>query len=233
MQRYTGRPHVDRPDLIEQWAEWHYQQAPKEEGTRVTPRLIEEQAADIVHHLNSLNGAERIWLTSAIMGAITTAIQSASNEALLECRRKHGPPTLLVKKLHPDAILPTRAYGQAAAFDLYARIEEREIHLEPGAYAMVRTGCGFEFPAGFHGKLEARSSHANAGLFTAGGVIDGDYRGEVRALLHNGGQDKFVIHHGDRIAQMLILPVFAGAIEEVEYLTPTERGDKGFGSTGR
>lgn len=164
---------------------------------------------------------------------LTTEFQAVSNEQLERCRAKYGPPVLRVQKKWPDATLPTRAYDQAAALDLYVIVDLEAMWLNPGDYGKFRTGVAFEFPAGYFGKIETRSGHSSMGLFTTGGVIDGDYRGEVFVVLHNAGKEALCIRSGDRIAQMLILPVFQGGIEEAAELTPTERGDKGFGSTGR
>lgn len=167
----------------------------------------------------------RRWLVSSF----TTLLQRATNEQLLECRRKHGPPTLLVKRLHPEATLPKRAYSDDAGFDLYAC--ERQ-HILPNEVVKVSTGIAIEIPTGYFGLVVTRSSMAHKGVYVTGGVIDSGYRGPVHVVLNTGAQS-YEIKPGDRIAQMLVLPVFGGSVEEAAELSETSRGDKGFGSTGR
>ncbi len=148
-------------------------------------------------------------------------------------------PTVKMQRIHPGAILPTRKDGDAG-FDLYA-VEDMTI--TPRGFARLAIGWNIEIPWGWWAKIECRSGLASKGFFTTGGVLDPSYRGEPKVFLHwlpEGAEnavmmssDEHNFRPGDRIAQMLILPVFQGGIEEVAELTPTERGDKGFGSTGR
>ena len=140
-----------------------------------------------------------------------------------------------VKKLRPNAILPTYGSAEAAGADLYACLEE-EITIAPGETYFVPTGLALEVPRGCAGLIYARSSMgAKRGLAPANkvGVIDSDYRGEVRVVLLNHGSQPQTIQPGERIAQMIITPVLPPVYEEVEDLSDTDRGTGGFGSTGK
>ena len=140
-----------------------------------------------------------------------------------------------VKKLDPRAILPTYGSAQAAGADLYACLDA-PVTIEPGETAWVGTGIALEVPAGCAGLIYARSSlGTKRGLAPANkvGVVDSDYRGEIRVVLLNHGKVSQTIEHGERIAQFVITPVLTPAYEEVEELTDTQRGVGGFGSTGK
>ncbi len=140
-----------------------------------------------------------------------------------------------VKKLSPNAILPTYGSAEAAGADLYACLDE-PIVIEPGETAWIPTGLALEVPRGCAGLVYARSSlGVKRGLAPANkvGVIDSDYRGEVRVVLLNHGKVSQTIEHGERIAQFLITPVLTPAYKEVEQLSDTQRGVGGFGSTGK
>ncbi len=143
--------------------------------------------------------------------------------------------TIRVKKLHKKAILPTYGSMEAAGADLYACLEEPVV-IAPGETAWIPTGLALEVPKGCAGLVYARSSlGAKRGLAPANkvGVIDSDYRGEIRVVLLNHSKQTQRIEHGERIAQFLITPVLTPAYEEVGDLTDTDRGAGGFGSTGR
>lgn len=105
--------------------------------------------------------------------------------------------------------------------------------LSAGSIATIPTGLAVAIPTGYVGLIRDRSSLALAGLHTVAGVIDSDYRGEILVAVHNAGGSTLSIHHGDRVAQMLILPCPIVGMVEVADLPPTERGSGGFGSTGR
>lgn len=139
-----------------------------------------------------------------------------------------------VKKLDHRAMLPTYGSQEAAGADLYACLSE-EITIRPGQTQWIPTGISLEIPKGCAGLIYARSSlGTKRGLAPANkvGVIDSDYRGAVMVVLYNHGQDDQVIHHGDRIAQLVITPVFTPGFAEVDDLSDTDRGTGGFGSTG-
>lgn len=137
---------------------------------------------------------------------------------------------LPVRRLHPEAVLPTRAHQDDAGLDLYAL---EDAVLSDGEGRIVKTGVAIALPAGHVGLISDRSSMAKRGLKTAGGVIDAGYRGELGVVLLNLSGKMQTVAKGERIAQLLILPVAAPAVQEVAALDPTARGDKGFGSTGR
>ena len=139
-----------------------------------------------------------------------------------------------VKKLHPAAKLPTYGSVEAAGADLYACLE-KDVTIAPGETAWIPTGLALEVPKGCAGLVYARSSlGAKRGLAPANkvGVIDSDYRGEIRVVLLNYGKTAQTISHGERVAQFLITPVLTPAYEEVTELTDTDRGTGSFGSTG-
>ena len=142
--------------------------------------------------------------------------------------------TIRVKKLHPNAILPTYGTTEAAGADLNACLDQ-PITVEPGQTAWIPTGFAMEVPKGCAGLVYARSGLAcKKGLAPANkvGVIDSDYRGPVTVVLYNHGTEAQTIVHGDRIAQMVITPVLTPAYEETDDLSDTGRGQGGFGSTG-
>ncbi|MBI5202881.1 MAG: dUTP diphosphatase [Elusimicrobia bacterium] len=137
---------------------------------------------------------------------------------------------LPILKLHRDATLPTRAHPDDAGLDLYSL---EEVALEPGRGSHVKTGVAVELPPQTVGLIADRSSMARRGLKTAGGVIDAGYRGEIGVLLWNISPEAHTIKRGDRIAQLLVVSVHTPAVREVVTLNRTERGEGGFGSTGR
>ena len=143
--------------------------------------------------------------------------------------------SIRVKKLAPNAILPTYGSAGAAAADLYACLEE-SVTIAPGETVFIPTGLSVEIPAGCAGLIYARSSMgAKRGLAPANkvGVIDSDYRGEIKVVLLNHSGAEQTVAPGERIAQMIITPVLTPAYEEVDELTDTDRGTGGFGSTGK
>ncbi len=140
-----------------------------------------------------------------------------------------------VKKLHPKAVLPTYGSLEAAGADLYACLEEA-VTIQPGESYFVPTGIALEVPKGCAGLVYARSSMgAKRGLAPANkvGVIDSDYRGEIKVVLHNHSKQPQTVEPGERVAQFIITPVLTPVYEEVEELSDTSRGTGGFGSTGK
>jgi dUTP pyrophosphatase len=135
-----------------------------------------------------------------------------------------------VKRLSSEATLPTRAYPDDAGLDIYA-LEDALI--APSEGKLLSTGVAIAVPAKHVGMVCDRSSMAKKGLKTAGGIIDAGYRGELKIVLWNIGKEATRIVRGERIAQLLILPIQTPAVTEVTDLPPAERGDKGFGSSGR
>lgn len=144
---------------------------------------------------------------------------------------------LKYKKLHPDAKTPVRASEGAAAYDLCALCSEEGLTLHPGERAAVPTGIAIELPgpevAAFIFARSGLGARHGITLPNCVGVIDSDYRGELFVALVNTSQEPYTIRCGERIAQMAILPVLTPEWQEVETLSGTARGEKGFGSTGK
>lgn len=152
-----------------------------------------------------------------------------------------------IKRLSETAQLPTKAHDSDAAFDLYADIQDtfkpfgstedvKGIKVMPGQTVKVHTGFSTEIPIGYWGAIYARSGLATKqGLRPANcvAVIDAEYRGEWLIPLHNDSSDVQIIHHGDRIAQFMLAPVIETSFEEVSELSSSDRGEGGFGSSGK
>jgi dUTP pyrophosphatase len=144
-------------------------------------------------------------------------------------------PTVQIKKLRPDAIVPRYMTAQAAGLDLCAALDA-PIIIQPGERVAISTGLAFALPAGFEGQLRPRSGLAREHgitLVNSPGTLDADFRGAVTVLLINHGQAAVAIAPGHRIAQLVIAPVVQAQLVEVDELDATERGAGGFGSTGR
>lgn len=142
-----------------------------------------------------------------------------------------------IKRLSQFAVVPTQGSKYAAGYDLYyAADPTNELVINPHQTVMVPTGWAMEIPVGCWGGIFARSGLASKkGLRPANcvGVIDSDYRGEVKVALHNDKSRKVSIMGGERIAQLLILDYFVTDFEEVNQLEDTDRGEGGFGSTDK
>lgn len=142
---------------------------------------------------------------------------------------------LRVKKVRDNAILPTRGSEKAAGIDLYACINE-PITIPTNGCVTIPTGIACDFPEGYYGQVVVRSSigfKRHLGLVNQVGIIDNDYRGEMLVGLHNFGDTPQTIEPNERIAQMILLPYVTYNILETDTLTETERGEGGFGSTGK
>lgn len=138
---------------------------------------------------------------------------------------------ILIKKLTDTAMLPTRATKGSAGFDLYAD-EDTVIPPNHGS-ALVRTGIAVEIDLGKCGQIWPRSGMDTKNHVTRGaGLIDSDYRGEVKVLLINRGSQPFPVRRGHRIAQMIVTVAFDDEVVEVDALNKTERDTGGFGSSG-
>ncbi len=139
-----------------------------------------------------------------------------------------------IKKLNPDAVIPTYGSQYAAGADLYACIDSN-ISFQPGETKFIPTGLAMEIPVGYAGLIYARSGLAcKKGLAPANkvGVIDADYRGEIMVALHNHSKEPVTIEPKERIAQLVITPYLTAVFEEADELNDTVRGEGGFGSTG-
>lgn len=139
-----------------------------------------------------------------------------------------------IKKLHPNATIPTYGSEYAAGCDLYACLDS-SVTIEPHQTVLIKTGIALEIPVGFAGLIYARSglaSKRNLAPANKVGVVDADYRGEVMVALHNHGTTAQTVEHGERIAQLVITPFLTANFIQVDTLSDTVRGDGGFGSTG-
>jgi dUTP pyrophosphatase len=143
---------------------------------------------------------------------------------------------LQIKKLKENAKVPARGTAGSAGLDLCACIDE-PITLNCGDTAVIPTGIAIALPsAGYGAFVFPRSGIAvkhGIGLLNSVGVIDSDYRGEIMVCVINQKRDAYTIEPGERIAQMVIMPVSMMPVEEVTQLNETDRGEGGFGSTGK
>lgn len=148
-----------------------------------------------------------------------------------------------VKRLYPNSKIPTRGSDYAAGYDLYAEnvlfaddSDNYTLKVLPGKTLKVGTGIAVELPKGTFGAIYARSGLGiKHGIVPANcvGIIDEDYRGEIVVALHNHSDKPFFFKFGDRIAQLVIHPYIAADVNVVDGLSDTERGNGGFGSTGK
>ena len=153
------------------------------------------------------------------------------NKILENCKmRKEQLEVVQVKKVRPDAYIPTRESEFAAGADLYA-VEATEI--PPGKRAIIPTGIAVAFSNDVYLRIAPRSGLAwKNGVDVLAGVVDSDYRGELKVILVNHSDENFTVSPGDRIAQMILEKVKVSVFEEVRSLSDTGRGSEGFGSTG-
>lgn len=140
-----------------------------------------------------------------------------------------------IKKIEPAAFIPSSGSRFSAGYDLYACLDS-PVTIHPHQTQKVGTGLSIEIPEGYFGAIFARSGLASkSGIRPANcvGVCDSDYRGEYIVPLHNDTEEDYTIHHGDRIAQLIVMPYLQVEFNEVTELTQTDRGKRGFGSTGK
>lgn len=140
-----------------------------------------------------------------------------------------------IKKLTDTAKTPTRGSEYAAGYDLYADVKEN-VQIKPHETVKIGTGLAMEIPDGYFGAIFARSGLATKeGLRPANcvGVCDSDYRGEYIVAIHNDSEKTRTITAGERIAQLVVMPYLPVTFDEVSELTDTNRGEGGFGSTGK
>lgn len=151
----------------------------------------------------------------------------------------HKTLEIKIKRLNPakDADIPLPAYmtEDAAGLDIYAAVETG-LKLEPGQIALVPTGFAMALPKGFEAQIRPRSGLAvkhGLTLINSPGTIDADYRGEVKIAIINLGGEPYTISRGERVAQMVIQPVYRARFEVKDELDETARNQGGFGHTGR
>lgn len=139
---------------------------------------------------------------------------------------------LKIKRLHPDATIPSPATEGASGLDLYACLPDGELLLSQDP-VRVPAGVALEFPSGYDVQVRPRSGLSLKGVGVAFGTIDSDYRGEVLVTMWVfGSRTEHRVRHGDRIAQLVVTPLAQLPVVEVEELTPSARGAGGHGSTG-
>ena len=142
---------------------------------------------------------------------------------------------VLIKKLEPSVKLPSYKTNGASGMDLMAYID-KSIELKPGESCLVPTGLSVAFPQEYEIQIRPRSGLAaknSISILNTPGTIDSDYRGEIKVILFNHGNESFKINNNDRIAQMILTPVIKMDLEETNELPESIRGVKGFGSTGK
>ena len=142
---------------------------------------------------------------------------------------------VLIKKLDPSVELPSYKTDGASGMDLMAFVKE-PINLKPQTSCLVPTGISLAFPSEYEIQIRPRSGLAaknNISVLNTPGTIDSDYRGEIKIILFNHGNEDFLINNKDRIAQMILTPVIKMNFEETDNLPETVRGEGGFGSTGK
>ena len=142
---------------------------------------------------------------------------------------------VLIKKLNPAVKIPAYKTTGASGMDLMA-FTKHPIKLAPMSSCLVPTGLSISFSEKYEIQIRPRSGLAaknNISVLNTPGTIDSDYRGEIKIILFNHGANDFIISNGDRIAQMILAPVYKMELEEVENLPETSRGKGGFGSTGK
>ena len=142
---------------------------------------------------------------------------------------------VLIKKLNPAVKLPEYKSSGASGMDLTAFIE-KPISVKSKTSSLIPTGLSIAFQEKYEIQIRPRSGLAaknNITVLNTPGTIDSDYRGEIKVIIYNHGDDDFIINNGDRIAQMVLSPIIKMDLEEVKDLPKTIRGEGGFGSTGK
>ena len=142
---------------------------------------------------------------------------------------------VLIKKLNPSVQLPSYKTSGSSGMDLMACID-KPINLQPGRSCLVSTGLSVAFPEGYEIQIRPRSGLAaknSISVLNTPGTIDSDYRGELKIILFNHGNENFLIENNDRVAQMILAPTIKMELEETKELPDSIRGEGGFGSTGK
>ena len=142
---------------------------------------------------------------------------------------------VLIKKLDPAVKLPVYKTNGASGMDLIAFIN-KPINIKPKTSSLIPTGLTVAFSKNYEIQIRPRSGLAaknNISVLNTPGTIDSDYRGEIKVIIYNHGNNDFTINNGDRIAQMILAPVVKMELEETSNLPETIRGEGGFGSTGK
>ena len=133
-------------------------------------------------------------------------------------------------KLDNGAYKPTRAHTTDASLDLYS---PTRTSVAPFGSTIIDTGVHVELPPGTVGLIKSKSGLMTKHGITSDGTIDEDYRGSIRIMLFNHSRELYIVEKGDKISQLVVIPIYRPDVELVEHLTDTERGESGFGSSGR
>ena len=142
---------------------------------------------------------------------------------------------VLIKKLFPEVKLPSYKTSGASGMDLMAFIKS-SIVIKPKSSCLIPTGLSMAFSEDFEIQIRPRSGLAakkNISVLNTPGTIDSDYRGEIKVIVYNHGNEDFVVNNGDRIAQMILAPVIKMELQDTDELPGSIRGEGGFGSTGK
>ena len=142
---------------------------------------------------------------------------------------------VLIKKLSPKVKLPTYKTSGASGMDITAFLNS-SITIKPKTSCLIPTGLSLAFTKDYEIQIRPRSGLAaknNISVLNAPGTIDSDYRGEIKVIIYNHGNENFVVNNNDRIAQMILTPVIKMELQETDELPGTVRGEGGFGSTGK
>ncbi len=142
---------------------------------------------------------------------------------------------ILIKKTNKEVITPKYKTDGSSGVDLSAFLEKKVV-IKPNSSELIPTGLQVAIPEELEIQIRPRSGLAakeNIGVLNSPGTIDSDYRGELKIILFNHGKEDFIINNGDRIAQMVLVPIIKMEFEEVDSLPDTVRGQGGFGSTGK
>ena len=142
---------------------------------------------------------------------------------------------VLIKKLSPEVELPSYKTSGASGMDLMAFIKS-SITIKPKTSCLIPSGLSMAFSKDYEVQIRPRSGLAaknNISVLNTPGTIDSDYRGEIKVIIYNHGNEDFVVNNKDRIAQMILTPVVKMELQEAEELPETIRGEGGFGSTGK
>lgn len=132
-------------------------------------------------------------------------------------------------KLDKGAVMPSRAHKDDAGLDLFAA---ETVYIAPHSYETVETGVHLEIPKGFVGLMTSKSGLMSKSGITCRGTIDSGYTGDVKAVMFNHSDKAYKVEQGNKVTQLVILPIVTPEIELVDYLEETERGANGFGSSG-
>lgn len=138
-------------------------------------------------------------------------------------------PTLKVAKIHPDAKVPTKGRETDAGYDLYC---VGQFLFKPGQQFLVPCGVAIQLPPGHWAEIKDRSGRAKDGWRVGGGVVDEEYRGEWMVVMQNTSANEMMLNTGDKIAQFIVQRYLSVPVEVVTELDPSDRGAKGFGSSG-